>query len=324
MMLFFVIVVAVMASLGGYHYRTLAASQVPHEQDPDSSEAIVVLNESDDNSASLTIDELFPDAPQNDSRYADEPHSQHPSVLKEPATLTQAPSQNNEPSLQRHPRSADNRQPRRYPSTAMTGWQVADESAETLDNDVSAFVAETSEALNQATDELRPTSRDNLHNSRLQAAIDARRRTDDVQPRSPRSVALAAVSLEDDQRRLPAGEIHAVETAHHTESESVGRPISTDIHHVTETTEAVNEVAGFADHYQEPRNLKEATQILRDLGIRKYKLVSTDDGTTFQFSCAVTEIHNPRVRRRFMAAGDEPLTAVRLVLRQIEDWRAKQ
>ena len=66
----------------------------------------------------------------------------------------------------------------------------------------------------------------------------------------------------------------------------------------------------------------QAVQRLKGLGIQKYHLESLPDDGGFSFRCSYTAPDNPRVTRRFESEAPEPLAAVRIVLEQIEDWRA--
>lgn len=66
----------------------------------------------------------------------------------------------------------------------------------------------------------------------------------------------------------------------------------------------------------------QAVQRLKSLGIKKYHLESLLDDGGFSFRCSYTAPDNPRVTRRFEAEAPEPLAAVRIVLEQIEAWRA--
>lgn len=66
----------------------------------------------------------------------------------------------------------------------------------------------------------------------------------------------------------------------------------------------------------------QAVQRLKGLGIQKYHLESLPDDGGFSFRCSYTAQDNPRVTRRFESEAPEPLAAVRIVLEQIEDWRA--
>lgn len=66
----------------------------------------------------------------------------------------------------------------------------------------------------------------------------------------------------------------------------------------------------------------QAVRRLKSLGIKKYHLESLLEDGGFSFRCSYTAPDNPRVTRRFEAEAPEPLAAVRIVLEQIEAWRA--
>ena len=63
MMIVPLIVVAVLASMGGYHYRTVVASQSPDELSPDLPAEAVVLGAEVGESAHCSTNELFADFP---------------------------------------------------------------------------------------------------------------------------------------------------------------------------------------------------------------------------------------------------------------------
>ncbi len=325
MMFLTVIVVAVLASLGGYHYHTFAASQMSGQIDPDFSDKVVLLNESQPGSASLTVDQLFPEAPQ------DEDAPIH--VSPEPpvgsvggSAIPNPPHSQQEPDLGRSETDDPEAAPRRFPSSAMTGWQFADErGGANQDHAAANHVRETSAAgrgeLN-ADDDLAgdgPTAR-----SGLQSAIDRRRQHRGSGRSGNRMVAVAPVSLNHAQQQ-PARAGHSADVMSAAfDGELSEEEGLTEATSYQETVEATIDERQPKQEWRDPRNLKEATEILREWGIRKYKLVAVAEGSAFLFSCSVTELDNPRARRRFLAEGDEPITAVRKVLRQIEDWRAKQ
>lgn len=66
----------------------------------------------------------------------------------------------------------------------------------------------------------------------------------------------------------------------------------------------------------------QAVQRLKKLDIHKYHLESLPADGGFSFRCSYTAPDNPRVTRRFESEAAEPLAAVRIVLEQIEAWRA--
>jgi hypothetical protein len=65
-----------------------------------------------------------------------------------------------------------------------------------------------------------------------------------------------------------------------------------------------------------------AARRLKELGIRKYRLVPLLDDVTFTFTCDFATPESTRVVRRFEAVADTPLEAVQDVLSQIDDWRS--
>jgi hypothetical protein len=69
---------------------------------------------------------------------------------------------------------------------------------------------------------------------------------------------------------------------------------------------------------------KRAVGRLNALGIRDYQLQPGEREGEFNFSCRLPAPRNPRVIHRFEAEAADPLDAVNQVLRQIDDWRARQ
>ena len=65
---------------------------------------------------------------------------------------------------------------------------------------------------------------------------------------------------------------------------------------------------------------REAVGRLNELGIRTFRLVPGSQPGTFQFSCLVSSVDDPRVSRWFDDEATEPLDAVARVLRKVEDW----
>jgi hypothetical protein len=65
---------------------------------------------------------------------------------------------------------------------------------------------------------------------------------------------------------------------------------------------------------------REAVQQLNDRGIRTFRLTPGMQPGTFQFSCLVSSVDDPRVSRWFDAEATEPLDAVARVLVKVEDW----
>ena len=67
-----------------------------------------------------------------------------------------------------------------------------------------------------------------------------------------------------------------------------------------------------------------AARRLKELGIRKYRLVSQIETQNFVFVCSFALSDNPRIVRRFEADADNPLEAVQSVLQQIDEWRSRE
>ncbi len=65
---------------------------------------------------------------------------------------------------------------------------------------------------------------------------------------------------------------------------------------------------------------REAVQQLNERGIRTFRLTPGMQPGTFQFSCLVSSVDDPRVSRWFDAEATEPLDAVARVLVKVEDW----
>ncbi|WP_339911983.1 hypothetical protein [Symmachiella dynata] len=328
MMIFPMLAVAGLAYLGGYHYHTLAASQTaPSSEEEDFDGQIVNLGAETNAAPQVGVDELFPSGPvATDAPRADAAeYGRNPNIT----VIEEAPAIETE--RQRRPSPAQNRRPRSYPSAAMKGWQVA-EDPESAGGDEEPIFAETTATQandldaqwDEAFDERPPA---NSRESRLQAAIDARR-NEFAQRNRQRNPAgrLTSASRTDDLLDGPESTSHAapqrdVQLASATEPAN----FEEDFVQFDAPSESSQEPpAASPPVYRDPRNLKEATKILRTWGIRKFKLEATADGAEFRFLCGVTDIHNPSIRRLFVAEGDEPLVAVRKVLRQIEDWRAQQ
>ncbi len=326
MMIFPLIAVAFLAYLGGYHYHTLAATQAaaPHEE-PDLGGDIVVLGDDADAAPQMGVDELFTDAP---SERADDPPASLSRQRREPEITIVADSTTREAARSQPGRRVENRRPRRYPSAAMDGWQFADDRRDSGGDDAPAITETTAVQPNHFDDELdaaldRQGSAD-PRPSRLQAAIDARRSSGSGPVRWPENDALASASGQlsdapsfggESPSAAPIEEFEEEEPTAYVEEPSRAVPVDREI----ETAPAAG-----GPEYRDPRTLKEATQILRRWGIRKFKLETTTDGGAFRFLCGVTDLHNPSIRRLFIGEGDEPLGAVRHTLRQIEDWRAQQ
>jgi len=328
MMIFPMLAVAGLAYLGGYHYHTLAASQTaPSSADEDFGGDIVMLGDETNADPQLGVDELFPDSPATrDASPADSAeYGRNPNIT----VISDEPVQ--ETGRQRRPSPTQNRRPRSYPSAAMKGWQIA-EDPEFSDGDEAPIFAETTAT--QPTDfdtewdeafETRPNS--DSRESRLQAAIDARQNAaaEGTRRRAPAD-RLASASMTGDLLDAPESTSHTspqrdVQQASATEPADFKEDFA---QFDTPPESSQESPADRTPVYRDPRNLKEATKILRTWGIRKFKLEASADGAEFRFLCGVTDIHNPSIRRLFVAEGGEPLMAVRKVLRQIEDWRAQQ
>jgi len=58
-------------------------------------------------------------------------------------------------------------------------------------------------------------------------------------------------------------------------------------------------------------------------GVAEYRLETRGGVGKVKFSCSVPSEKNRFVSRRFEAAGDDDLTVVREVLRQIAEWQAE-
>ena len=72
------------------------------------------------------------------------------------------------------------------------------------------------------------------------------------------------------------------------------------------------------------RTMQDASDRLKQLGIARYRLESLPQNGRYLFTCSFTPDDNPRVTRRFEAEGDEPLLAVKRVLKQVEEWHTQQ
>ncbi len=65
---------------------------------------------------------------------------------------------------------------------------------------------------------------------------------------------------------------------------------------------------------------RQAVHRLNDLGIHRFRLEPGQDEADFHFACEFSPDNDPRITRRFEAEAAEPLQAVELVLRQIDEW----
>ena len=69
---------------------------------------------------------------------------------------------------------------------------------------------------------------------------------------------------------------------------------------------------------------RRAVQRLNDLGIHKFRLEPGRNNGDFYFACEFSPDQDSRITRRFEAEASEPLQAVQLVLRQIDDWTRRR
>ncbi len=69
---------------------------------------------------------------------------------------------------------------------------------------------------------------------------------------------------------------------------------------------------------------RRAVQRLNELGIHKFRLEPGRDNGDFYFACEFSPDQDSRITRRFEAESSEPLQAVQLVLRQIDDWTRRR
>ncbi len=65
---------------------------------------------------------------------------------------------------------------------------------------------------------------------------------------------------------------------------------------------------------------RRAVQRLNELGIHEFRLEPGRDLGEFYFACEFSQDRDSRITRRFEAEAAEPLLAVELVLRQIDEW----
>ena len=65
---------------------------------------------------------------------------------------------------------------------------------------------------------------------------------------------------------------------------------------------------------------RRAVQRLNELGIHQFRLEPGRVPGEFYFACEYSQDQDSRITRRFEAEGSEPLRAVELVLRQIDEW----
>jgi hypothetical protein len=72
----------------------------------------------------------------------------------------------------------------------------------------------------------------------------------------------------------------------------------------------------------EQNGWKAAAERLKELGIRKYRLLPQIESQKFLFACSFSLPENPRVTRRFEAEAETPLEAVQMVLQQVDEWRS--
>lgn len=69
---------------------------------------------------------------------------------------------------------------------------------------------------------------------------------------------------------------------------------------------------------------RRAVQRLNELGIHQFRLEPGRDPGEFYFSCEFSIEQDSRITRRFEAEAPEPLQAVELVLRQIDEWTRRR
>jgi hypothetical protein len=151
-------------------------------------------------------------------------------------------------------------------------------------------------------------------------------------PRSARSDDANVVLAGLPDRGLPAEALEGYATAR--DGRSTGRGVATMPRNDNQST-ARNGFASNSPH-TEPTSAPlrrfdrepgftwdQAVQRLKGLGIQKYHLESLAADGGFSFRCSYSAPDNPRVTRRFESEAPEPLAAVRIVLEQIEAWRAE-
>jgi hypothetical protein len=68
----------------------------------------------------------------------------------------------------------------------------------------------------------------------------------------------------------------------------------------------------------------QAVRRLNDLGIHRFRLEPGHDDADFHFACEFSPDNDSRITRRFEAEAAEPLQAVELVLRQIDEWNGQR
>ena len=69
---------------------------------------------------------------------------------------------------------------------------------------------------------------------------------------------------------------------------------------------------------------RRAVQRLNELGIHQFRLEPGRDNGDFYFACDFSPDQDSRITRRFEAEAAEPLHAVELVLRQIDEWTRRR
>jgi hypothetical protein len=69
---------------------------------------------------------------------------------------------------------------------------------------------------------------------------------------------------------------------------------------------------------------RQAVRRLNDLGIHRFRLEPGHDAADFHFVCEFSPDNDSRITRRFEAEAVEPLQAVELVLRQIDEWNGQR
>ena len=68
---------------------------------------------------------------------------------------------------------------------------------------------------------------------------------------------------------------------------------------------------------------RQAVRRLNVLGIHRFRLEPGHDDADFHFACEFSPDNDSRITRRFEAESTEPLQAVELVLRQIDEWNGQ-
>ena len=69
---------------------------------------------------------------------------------------------------------------------------------------------------------------------------------------------------------------------------------------------------------------RQVVRQLNQLGIHEFRLEPGRESGDFYFACDFGPVGNPQVTRRFEAEASEPLQAVEIVLKQINDWSSQR